>query len=69
MLGAYQKQWLFDRLKNSQACFKVLASSVPWAQGTKPGSLEIFGVPDVVDGNVVETAELKAIRESVLRDP
>jgi len=52
MLGAYQKQWLFDRLKNSQACFKVLGSSVPWAQGTKPGSLDTW------DGHPQEREEI-----------
>lgn len=52
MLGAYQKQWLFDKLKNSQACFKVLASSVPWAQGTKPGSLDTW------DGHPQEREEI-----------
>ncbi|MBD3266242.1 hypothetical protein GF373_06185 [bacterium] len=38
MLGPVQKQWLFDTLKQSKATFKVLASPVPWAYGTKPGS-------------------------------
>ena len=38
MLGAYQKKWLFDKLKASTATFKIIASSVPWAKGTKPGS-------------------------------
>jgi len=31
MLGAAQKQWLFDALKESEATCKILASSVPWA--------------------------------------
>jgi len=31
MLGAAQKQWLLDGLKESEATFKVLASSAPWA--------------------------------------
>jgi alkaline phosphatase D len=38
MLGEYQKAWLLDKLKSSTATFKVIASSVPWAKGTKPGS-------------------------------
>ena len=38
MLGDYQKQWLKEKLKASDATFKVIASSVPWASGTKPGS-------------------------------
>jgi len=36
MLGPVQKQWLFNRLKASTA-FKIIASSVPWAFGTKGG--------------------------------
>ena len=42
MLGAVQKQWLFEKLKDSKATFKVIASSVPWAKGTKPGSLDTW---------------------------
>ncbi len=42
MLGKVQKQWLFAKLKNSKATFKVIASSVPWAEGTKPGSLDTW---------------------------
>ena len=38
MLGAVQKQWLKASLKNSKATFKVIASSLPWAMGAKPGS-------------------------------
>jgi len=38
MLGKYQKEWLKEKLKASEATFKVIASSVPWARGTKPGS-------------------------------
>lgn len=38
MLGPHQKEWLFDRLRASTASFKVLASPVPWAAGTKQGS-------------------------------
>ena len=38
MLGPVQKQWLLDKLKASTATFKILASPVPWAFGTKPGS-------------------------------
>ena len=38
MLGPVQKQWLKDKLKNSRATFKVIASSLPWALGAKPGS-------------------------------
>lgn len=38
MLGEVQKEWLFRKLKQSGATFKVIASPVPWAYGTKPGS-------------------------------
>jgi len=37
MLGPAQKKWLFEKLKNSKATFKVIASPVPWAKNTKPG--------------------------------
>jgi alkaline phosphatase D len=40
MLGPVQKQWLFEKLKASKGTFKVLASPVPWAFDTKPGSLD-----------------------------
>jgi len=47
MLGEYQKQWLKDKLKASGATFKVVASSVPWAKGTKPGSDDTWdGFPE-----------------------
>ena len=47
MLGAYQKQWLKEKLKASGATFKVVASSVPWAMGTKPGSDDTWdGFPE-----------------------
>ena len=42
MLGPAQKKWLFKRLKSSKATFKVLASPVPWAFGTKPGSRDTW---------------------------
>jgi alkaline phosphatase D len=38
MLGPQQKKWLFDELQASDATFKVLVSSVPWAHDSKPGS-------------------------------
>ena len=37
MLGPVQKQWLFRELKASKGTFKVLASPVPWAFGSKSG--------------------------------
>ena len=42
MLGSLQKEWLFHELTKSTATFKVLVSSVPWAQNTKPGSLDTW---------------------------
>jgi len=38
MLGPAQKRWLLDKLQSSTATFKVIASSVPWAFGTKGGT-------------------------------
>lgn len=47
MLGAYQKEWLKEKLRSSNATFKVIASSVPWAHGTKPGSDDTWdGFPE-----------------------
>jgi len=37
MLGAAQLNWLLAKLKASDATFKIIASPVPWAFGTKPG--------------------------------
>lgn len=42
ILGGAQKKWLFEKLKASKGTFKVLASSVPWAFGTKPGSRDTW---------------------------
>jgi alkaline phosphatase D len=52
MLGPEQKAWLFDTLTASDAAFTVLASPVPWAAGTKPGS------KDTWDGYPRERAEI-----------
>lgn len=47
MLGPNQKAWLLGKLRESQATFKVIASSVPWATGTKPGSRDTWdGFPE-----------------------
>ncbi|MCL4215805.1 MAG: alkaline phosphatase D family protein [Candidatus Hydrogenedentes bacterium] len=47
MLGPVQKKWLLDTLKAATGTFKVLASPVPWAMNTKPGSLDTWdGFPD-----------------------
>jgi len=53
MIGPVQKKWLLERLmasKTSGATFTVLASSVPWTPGTKPGSLDTWdGFPQERD--------------------
>jgi len=47
MLGPVQKEWLFETLLASKSTFIVLASPVPWSQGTKPGSLDTWdGFPE-----------------------
>ena len=47
MLGPTQKQWLFDRLRQSTATFKLIASSVPFPDDVKPGSPDPWqGYPD-----------------------
>jgi len=35
MLGPVQKIWLLDKLKTSQATFKIIVSPVPWSLATK----------------------------------
>jgi alkaline phosphatase D len=42
MLGPVQKEWLLRTLKDSTGTFKVLASSVPWSAGVKPGSRDTW---------------------------
>jgi alkaline phosphatase D len=42
MLGPCQKAWLLDKLKTSQAVFKVIASPVPFSQNTKPRSRDTW---------------------------
>jgi len=47
ILGPYQERWLFDKLKASKSTFKVIASSVPFAPGVKPGSKDPWdGFPE-----------------------
>jgi alkaline phosphatase D len=47
MLGPEQKAWLLDALKNSDATFKLIVSSVPWSPGAKPGSHDTWdGFPE-----------------------
>jgi len=52
MLGPSQKNWLKNKLKASDATFKLLVTSVPWAYGAKPGS------PDPWQGFKQERKEL-----------
>ena len=52
MLGAVQKKLLLETLKSSKGKFKVLASSVPWTPGVKPGS------KDTWDGFPAEREEI-----------
>lgn len=45
MLGPVQLAWLKKTLKGSEGTFKILISSVPWAEGTKggpPGGLDTW---------------------------
>ncbi len=42
MIGPVQKKWLKEMLKNSKGTFKMLASSVPWSAGVKPGSKDTW---------------------------
>ncbi len=47
MIGPDQKKWLLGKLKRSRATFKVIASSVPWSEGTKGSSKDTWdGFPD-----------------------
>lgn len=70
MLGAAQKQWLFDQLRHSRGKFRVLASSVPWVLEAKGDSLdtwrgfsqeraEIFGFleKEQIDGVILLSAD------------
>lgn len=54
MLGEVQKNWLFDKLKNSTATFKVIGTSVPISSGTKKGR----GGGDTWDGFAQEREEI-----------
>lgn len=57
MLGPVQKAWLFNRLKSSNATFKIIASDVPMASGTKPGSRDTW------DGYAQEREEIFSFLE------
>ena len=42
LLGPAQKQWLFDRVKQATATFKVLVSSVPWTFESKGDAVDTW---------------------------
>ena len=52
MLGPVQKKWLKNTLIASDAAFKLIASSVPFSAGVKPGS------QDPWDGYPIEREEI-----------
>ncbi|HOZ49984.1 MAG TPA: alkaline phosphatase D family protein [Candidatus Hydrogenedentes bacterium] len=58
MLGPVQKKWFLDAVTHSNATFNVLASSVPWAIGTKPNSLDTW------DGYAAEREAIFAALEA-----
>src|SRR6056297_1258255 len=58
MLGPVQKEWLLQTLKESKGTFKVLASSVPWSAGVKPGSRDTW------DGYATEREEIFSFIEA-----
>ena len=49
MLGEAQKEWLFEKLKQSEATFKIIASPVPWSFGVKGGTQTVYGPSGTVD--------------------
>lgn len=54
MLGPAQLAWLKKTLKNSQATFRVLASPVPWAEGSTAGANRF----DKWDGFIAERDDI-----------
>lgn len=42
MLGPVQRKWLKERLRSTEATFKVIVSSVPFTPGVKPGSKDTW---------------------------
>jgi len=42
MLGSEQKDWLKEKILDSEAIIKVIVSSVPWALEAKPGSKDTW---------------------------
>lgn len=58
MLGEFQRKWLLEGLKNSNATFKLIVSPVPFTPGIKPGS------KDPWDGYPEEREEIFSFIES-----
>ena len=58
MIGPVQKEWLLQTLKESKGTFKVLASTVPWSAGVKPGSRDTW------DGYAAEREEIFSFVET-----
>lgn len=58
MLGPVQKRRFLEKVKNSKATFKVLASPVPWTPNTKPGSRDTW------DGYAAEREEIFSFLET-----
>jgi len=66
MLGPVQKKWFLDILKSSKGTFKVLASSVPWAKGTKPGSKDTWDGYDAERDEILNCIKTNKINGIVL---
>jgi alkaline phosphatase D len=66
MLGPVQKRWLLEGLRESRAALKVVASSVAWASGAKPGSHDTWdGFPEERE-EIFSTVEEEGIGRVVL---
>jgi alkaline phosphatase D len=66
MLGPVQKKWFLETLKYSKGTFKVLASSVPWAKGTKPGSRDTWDGYDTERQEILDCIQKNIINGVVL---
>jgi alkaline phosphatase D len=70
MLGPVQKAWLKEKLAASTATFKVIASPVPWAFGTKSGRQRTaqlglrLGADDTWEGMPEEREEIFSFIEA-----
>ncbi|MDF2377434.1 MAG: alkaline phosphatase D family protein [Verrucomicrobiales bacterium] len=64
MLGVFQKQWLLEAMKQSEATFKVLVSPVPFTPNIKPGSKDPWdGFPEEREEifHFIETENIKGV--------